>query len=70
MATAHPAKFPDAVEAATGIRPSLPPHLAHLMTGEERFTRAPNNLASVESLLRAFAGRNDGQPTDLRDDAA
>ena len=59
MATAHPAKFPDAVEAATGIRPSLPPHLAHLMTSEERLTRAPNDLASVESLIRAFVGRND-----------
>lgn len=59
MATAHPAKFPDAVAAATGIRPSLPPRLAHLMTGEERFTRAPNDLGAVETLLRAFVGRND-----------
>jgi hypothetical protein len=40
------------------------------MTGEERFTRASNDLASVESLLRAFVGRNDGQPHDLRDNAA
>ena len=70
MATAHPAKFPDAVEAATGIRPSLPPRLAHLLTGEERFTRAPNDLATVESLLRTFVGRNDSRPHDLRDTAA
>ena len=28
LATAHPAKFPDAVERATGVRPELPPHLA------------------------------------------
>jgi threonine synthase len=70
MATAHPAKFPDAVEAATGIRPSLPPRLAHLLTGEERFTRAPNDLATVEGLLRAFVGRNDSRPHDLRDTAA
>lgn len=58
MATAHPAKFPDAVAAATGIRPSLPPHLRHLMTAEEHVTRAPNELAAVESLIRAFVGRN------------
>ena len=58
MATAHPAKFPDAVERATGIRPSLPPRLAHLMSGTERFTRAPNDLAAVETLLRAFVHRN------------
>jgi threonine synthase len=70
MATAHPAKFPDAVEAATGIRPSLPPHLAHLMTGEEHFTRAPNHLGSVETLLRGFVGRNDGRPHDHRNNAA
>jgi hypothetical protein len=49
------------VEAATGIRPSLPPHLAHLMTGTERFTRAPNDIAAVETLLRAFVQHNDAQ---------
>ncbi len=64
MATAHPAKFPDAVEKATGTRPSLPPRLAHLMTGTERFARAPNDLAAVETLLRAFVHRNDTQPQD------
>jgi threonine synthase len=64
MATAHPAKFPDAVEKATGLRPSLPPRLAHLMTGTERFARAPNDLAAVETLLRAFVQRNDTQPQD------
>jgi threonine synthase len=58
MATAHPAKFPDAVEKATGIRPSLPPRLAHLMSGTERFTRAPNDQAAVETLIRAFVHRN------------
>ena len=31
LATAHPAKFPDAVERATGLRPELPPHIADLM---------------------------------------
>jgi threonine synthase len=63
MATAHPAKFPDAVERATGIRPSLPPRLAHLMSDTELFTRAPNDLAAVETLLRAFVKRNDAWGT-------
>jgi threonine synthase len=64
MATAHPAKFPDAVQAATGIRPSLPPRLAHLMTAEERLTRAPNDLAAVDALIRSFVGRN-AQPEGI-----
>ena len=53
LATAHPAKFPDAVEEATGHRPELPPRLSHLMEGEERMTRLPNDLAAVESHVRA-----------------
>ncbi|MBM3561102.1 MAG: threonine synthase, partial [Alphaproteobacteria bacterium] len=36
LATAHPAKFPDAVEKATGVRPALPPHLADLFSRRER----------------------------------
>jgi len=52
LATAHPAKFPDAVEAATGIRPSLPPHMADLYDRPERVTRVPNDLAALQSLIR------------------
>ena len=37
MATAHPAKFPDAVEQATGVRPPLPDHLADLFDRPERY---------------------------------
>ena len=37
LATAHPAKFPDAVEEATGIRPALPDHLADLLDRPERY---------------------------------
>ena len=39
LATAHPAKFPDAVERATGVRPALPARLADLFDRPER-TRA------------------------------
>jgi threonine synthase len=58
MATAHPAKFPDAIEQAIGIRPELPPRLADLMAREERFVVLPNDLAAVEANVRALVGRN------------
>ena len=48
LACAHPAKFPDAVEAATGVRPALPPHLADLMARRERIAVLPNDLAAVQ----------------------
>ncbi|WP_375286203.1 threonine synthase [Sphingomonas sp.] len=38
LATAHPAKFTDAVERATGVRPALPPRVGDLHEREERFT--------------------------------
>jgi threonine synthase len=52
LATAHPAKFPDAVEAATGIRPALPPRMADLFDRPERVTRLPNDLSAVQALIR------------------
>ncbi len=52
LATAHPAKFPDAVEAATGVRPPLPPRMADLYDRPERVTRIGNDLAAIESLIR------------------
>jgi threonine synthase len=48
LATADPAKFPDAVEAAVGFRPELPEHLADLFEREERSTTLPNELMQVE----------------------
>ncbi len=56
LATAHPAKFPDAVAAATGVRPALPPHLADLFEREERFAVLPNDRAAVVRLIEAHAG--------------
>ena len=53
LATAHPAKFPDAVEKASGTRPSLPPRLGHLMTAPERFTVLPNDVAKVRDFIRS-----------------
>jgi threonine synthase len=51
MATAHPAKFPDAVERATGIRPALPEHLAGLFERGERTETIANDLAVVEDYV-------------------
>jgi threonine synthase len=52
LATAHPAKFPDAVEAATGHRPALPPRMADLFERPERMTRVRNDLTEIETLIR------------------
>jgi threonine synthase len=51
LATAHPAKFPDAVEQATGVRPSLPAHLADLFELPEHVTRLPHDLAAVKEFV-------------------
>jgi threonine synthase len=52
LATAHPAKFPDAVEKATGVRPQLPRALADLYERRERFVTLPNQLAAVQAHIR------------------
>ena len=57
-ATAHPAKFPDAIERAVGFRPALPPHLSTLYEREERYVTAPNDFEQVKGLVRNFANRN------------
>ncbi len=51
LATAHAAKFPDAVEAATGIRPALPARLADLHDRPERLRRVDNDLAAIEAVI-------------------
>ncbi len=53
LATAHPAKFPDAVEAAAGVRPALPPRLSGLMEGHERIAHLPGDLAALQAHVRA-----------------
>jgi len=52
LATAHPAKFPDAVEAAVGIRPPLPDHLADLFDRSERIEHIPADLGRIQALIR------------------
>ncbi len=57
FACAHPAKFPDAVERATGIRPELPPVLDDLLERRERLTILPNDHGAVTRYIRAHARR-------------
>ncbi len=58
LATAHPAKFPDAVERATGVRPQLPAHLSDLFELEERTQTVANDLAAVQTLVEQLSDRD------------
>ena len=57
LATAHPAKFPDAVERASGIRPALPTHMADLFDKPERMTAVTNDLKALQALIRERIAR-------------
>lgn len=52
LATAHPAKFPDAVERAIGARPPLPPQLADLLQRPERLVALPNDIEQLKTFVR------------------
>ncbi len=56
LACAHPAKFPAAVEKATGIYPALPTHLADLYERKEIFSVLPNDLGKIQSFIRKSTG--------------
>ena len=51
LATAHPAKFPDAVEAATGTRPGLPAGMTGLFARPERMTRVANDVEAIKAIV-------------------
>ena len=57
LATAHPAKFADAVERATGERPALPNQLADLYDRRERCIDLPNDLATIQNYVLTHARR-------------
>lgn len=52
LGTAHPAKFPDAVEQSAGVRPALPDWCADLMEKNETMTAVPNDQKAIEDLIR------------------
>lgn len=51
LATAHPAKFPDAVEKATGVRPPLPARLGDLLDRAERVDGLPNDVEALKAMI-------------------
>ncbi|MER9130100.1 threonine synthase [Mesorhizobium sp. M0768] len=51
LGTAHPAKFPAAVESASGVSPALPAWLGGLMSAEEKYTVLPSDLKMVEDYV-------------------
>lgn len=51
LATAHPAKFPDAVERSTGVRPLLPARVSGLFDRAERCATLPNDLRAIEAWI-------------------
>ena len=54
LGTAHPAKFPAAIEAAVGINPPLPPHLADIFLRKEHFDVLPNDQGETRNLYAAM----------------
>ncbi|NBX04080.1 MAG: threonine synthase [Alphaproteobacteria bacterium] len=52
LATAHPAKFPDAVTAASGVHPALPAHLADLFSREERLDELPCDATAIKKFIQ------------------
>lgn len=54
LATAHPAKFPEAVKEATGVHPALPEHLADLLKKKEKYESLANDVEAVKN----FIGKN------------
>lgn len=53
LATAHPAKFPEAVQQASGIMPHLPNWLAHIMRREENMVHVPAELVTIEKVIES-----------------
>lgn len=60
LATAHPAKFPDAVERATGVRPALPRRVGDLFDREEKYTKLPGDYDAVKQFITSNATPSDG----------
>ncbi len=53
LATAHPAKFPDAVDAACGVRPALPARIGDLFARQERYDTRPATLDAIKDYVKA-----------------
>ena len=56
LSTAHPAKFPETVTAATGVEPAVPPLVRAMDGREERITRLPADTEAVKAIVREVMG--------------
>ena len=54
LATAHPAKFPEAVAMATGIKPELPERMRRILDAAEKYETLPVDLAALKAYIAAI----------------
>ena len=52
LATAHPCKFPDAIDRSINIKPNLPKKLMHVMTEKENYDIISNNLKTIKKYVK------------------
>ena len=57
LSTAHPAKFPLAVEKATGVKPALPDKISDLMDRKERIIQLPNDLIKLKDFISVHSSK-------------
>jgi threonine synthase len=57
LATAHPAKFPAAVEQASDVHPPLPPRMADLYDRSERVSRVANDLGALQDYIKGHIAK-------------
>ena len=52
LATAHPCKFPEAIEKSIGIKPDLPDELKYVMDEKENYDIISNNLSKTQQYIK------------------
>jgi threonine synthase len=68
LGTAHPAKFPNAIRAATGQHPALPEHLSGLLVRPEKMTILPNDDSQIAQFIKDRSRAT--QRSELRQEAS
>ena len=52
LATAHPCKFPDAINKSIGVKPDLPDELKYIMDEKENYDIVSNNLSKIQQYIK------------------
>jgi len=52
LATAHPCKFPDAINKSIGVKPDLPDELKYVMDEKENYDILTNNLGKTQKYIK------------------